>query len=974
MNALLFCQAKEGRLPDSCVQRSQKTVRDGGVDAIVDRPIPGEHDPTGRFAVPTCWQFKASPAGNIKPKRGKGGQQAALRQEITKPDASRLITLGYGYRFCIADDMSGPTKARWEGWLLEEAKKINPVAPVPLVLTASDLALWAGRFKSLVVDHFCAELGEFSSLEMWLKEIAGFTPEYVPIAGWSDASRAIRDHVDFGRRLATVLTVHGEAGVGKTRCACESLRNDPAHAALVVYSNEEQKALEFARVIARDSRAKAILVADECSVQVQDQLHRLLPACADCLRVIAIDNSLERDGGGAELRLTRISISDVETILERNFPGLPSDRRRSHAQLTQGFVRLAVDLCQHSNLVPPDGSVESMSGFFHRSYLRTRLRPEELDAVLIVSLLPRVGFREDLAGQLESLCNHSMIARRPIDVVEIAQRLRQSPGFIAFGGRYLYVTPMLIARVAFQSAWERWIQVAPTRFLTEFPANLVDAFVDRVQSSGTPAIRTMVLDFFLAWARNLGPPDLGDECSVVRLVRLIEVQPETLVSFLRELLERTPLDELRRLHSGYEPGTARRELVWLAEKLAYFGEYFNHAEEILFRLAQAETEPHLGNNATRVWTSLFRIALSGTEVTFGERLRLLERRLEPVDSAQLGLVLGALDEILADGPVARLVHPPVVFGRIPPPQWRPADLDEWRECRNLALAMAGRMIAAGGPVADGLRVTLINRLAPLLLGGHVEETRAALGSAVLPDNLLAAVARAIEQFLDVFCKGHVASIHRATDQLNGAGTIDAQPQPATGHLALKSRSDLEVRVRDWYQSIVPSDLHGRLVRIVGQDYWHKQLRGDSAAWQNAMKELSEELLHSPVAFRRELSWLCSAEARSAVHLGQAIAEIDGDGICLDSMLDEIPLAGGVAFARGYVERLATAHPQHVGRVNALLDRLQAEHPRVAYDILWSAGDEVHKVARILQMVDTGGSSEEHDFLRTLAASQALWAH
>ena len=99
-------------------------------------------------------------------------------------------------------------------------------------------------------------------------------------------------------------------------------------------------------------------------------------------------------------------------------------------------------------------------------------------------------------------------------------------------------------------------------------------------------MRTTVLDFFLAWARKLGPPDLGNEASVVRLVRLIEVQPETLVPFLRELLERTPLDELRQLHSGYEPGKARRELVWLAEKLAYFGEYFDDAEAILLRLAR----------------------------------------------------------------------------------------------------------------------------------------------------------------------------------------------------------------------------------------------------------------------------------------------------------------------------------------------------------------------------------------------------
>ena len=43
VNALLFCQAKEGKLPDSCVHLSQTdTERDGGIDGILDRPISEE--------------------------------------------------------------------------------------------------------------------------------------------------------------------------------------------------------------------------------------------------------------------------------------------------------------------------------------------------------------------------------------------------------------------------------------------------------------------------------------------------------------------------------------------------------------------------------------------------------------------------------------------------------------------------------------------------------------------------------------------------------------------------------------------------------------------------------------------------------------------------------------------------------------------------------------------------------------------
>jgi hypothetical protein len=81
------------------------------------------------------------------------------------------------------------------------------------------------------------------------------------------------------------------------------------------------------------------------------------------------------------------------------------------------------------------------------------------------------------------------------------------------------------------------------------------------------------------------------------------------------------------------------------------------------------------------------------------------------------------------------------------------------------------------------------------------------------------------------------------------------------------------------------------------------------------------------------------------------------------MLSEIILAGGALLARGYLEGMARAHPHRLGRVNDLLDRLQSEHPRAAYEVLWSAGDEVHKVPRLLQMVDSGGLPE--DYLRVL---------
>ena len=66
---------------------------------------------------------------------------------MRKPEAAKLVMAGYGYRFCIADDMPPPQKAQWEAWLLDEARKIVTNPSPPQVVTATDLATWANQYS-----------------------------------------------------------------------------------------------------------------------------------------------------------------------------------------------------------------------------------------------------------------------------------------------------------------------------------------------------------------------------------------------------------------------------------------------------------------------------------------------------------------------------------------------------------------------------------------------------------------------------------------------------------------------------------------------------------------------------------------------------------------------------------------------------------------------------------------------------------
>jgi hypothetical protein len=180
-----------------------------------------------------------------------------------------------------------------------------------------------------------------------------------------------------------------------------------------------------------------------------------------------------------------------------------------------------------------------------------------------------VGYRDDVADQLAGLCGHLMVDLRPQTVIQTAQRLRQSPGFIAFGGRFLYVTPSLIAQVAFQSAWGRWIAPDPPGFARA--ASVFDRTVHRPSAErGSDRDASGGGGFFQGWAGSLAPPDLGREEALLRLLRLVEVQPDRCCPSV-PVVEGCTTEELSTDPPGYEAEQARRQLVWLAEKLTHFG-------------------------------------------------------------------------------------------------------------------------------------------------------------------------------------------------------------------------------------------------------------------------------------------------------------------------------------------------------------------------------------------------------------------
>jgi hypothetical protein len=138
-----------------------------------------------------------------------------------------------------------------------------------------------------------------------------------------------------------------------------------------------------------------VLVADECLDATAFHLAKILQGVKDRVRLITIDNALER-ADKSELRLKRMSTSTVEKIVEANFPNIDQNRRYRYCHLAEGYLRFAIFLCDNDDLIVQQGHLgELLSNT--KGYLGTLFGRDgpfeeaDFEALTVISLVERCG-------------------------------------------------------------------------------------------------------------------------------------------------------------------------------------------------------------------------------------------------------------------------------------------------------------------------------------------------------------------------------------------------------------------------------------------------------------------------------------------------------------------------------------------------------------------------------------------------------
>jgi hypothetical protein len=928
VNALIRAEMYLSSTPEGVYAlTSRSNLADGGVDGEVKRPIDNARSSWLR-EHPTSWQFTA--------RHGNAATLAKLLEDLDKDKkyAVALIKKGYAWRACIRGNLTPEKLTEWERDLTNAARAHNPDAPAVCVLTARRLADWASMFPGVAPEHLGLTLpGGVLHFSTWEANATADTPTFVDVPSWADVRSSINRHVDFGTQpVETVLDVRGESGVGKTRLVFETLRGIKGAGLLAVYAPGETDALGVATYLANAAHTSAILVADECGPQASRSLAELLRGSKARVRVVSIIGpEPQRLRTRTDSLVQQMPTDILEKVLEKNFPQVSKPDQRAIASQTQGFVRLASYMCR---LALAGRGVNLDEALAHLDqHMPHYVGPgSPSDTLHALSLLKKVGFKDDMRPELVSLCSLAG-GLNPDDISSAGKHLRDSCGFVGVAGRYMYVTPPIVARWAFEAAWRRWAADDVAGFLKKVPPGLLQGFLDQVSDVGNATAQEEVSRFFEDWASALSPLDLAKIEITDLLEALTETRPATYLPRLRKIMESASDGELASIVAEGQSGRwgPRLHLMWLARHLAAFNESFDDAEVILFRLAVSEPKGNWRYNAGETWVHLFRMRLSGTEKPYVQRLALLKQRLFADDPRESALALRALKEAIGNALADFITGdslPEFVGGRQTPREWRADSQEEGVRLMHELLGLLRDVATSTRPdIAEPAADMLVGMTETLLDEQELEFLKDDTIRGVFTKARLPKVLQDVEVFL-VRQERYVGQERRLPEAY---------------------LSD----VRAWKAGLTPDDLHSRVVATTGRDAYFYTRAFRTTTEPTELVELAKELYSNPGAISNELAWLLSPDAKSAEALGVELGKLDAEASMLDLLYAESAKTGSALLARGYTTGLLTAGPEAAGKVNRAIDSLEANAPDLAFECSVVGGELTHVLPRGLSQVQLG---------------------
>jgi hypothetical protein len=544
-----------------------------------------------------------------------------------------------------------------------------------------------------------------------------------------------------------------------------------------------------------------------------------------------------------------------------------------------------------------------------QQFLRRFVARETLKSLQVLSLLARIGWEENLREEARSIAK---FLRLPFAKLESAVIQLKRQGVVVARGRYLYVSPDLLAIEAAASLWDEKgahlidlvlkLQPDPRRQLLQRLAMMGDH-----QEVKKAVDRILSRDGLYPSLKELDEPFLAE---VFRI--LSSAVPPSATDLLSELILPATKETLEDFKNG------RREIMWAIESLLRWPDTSLKAAQVLMKLALSETET-VANNATSIFETFFQLFLSGSPVPLMDRFILVDELLNSDDPSARQLAVSAIAATLQSHESRFGGNSDSLSGKPFPPEWRPKTNGEVWEVRRRALAYLQQVGDRNDEAAVLARRARIGSIRALIQYGQFDDALSVLESAAPHTD---EERRQVMESCDEIIK-----IENLPPEL--ADRARKVREAAFGHSYLE-------RLRRWVGKRINSDFDA----------------SSATGYEAADKEvimLADEGFKNGIG-GAETDWLTSPEAENVWVYGDRLGEIDANGKFLDQIVGSTPDDINCLFLASYVRGRARLNDESL---NSTLDKVAAEKPHAAFGATWRNNPTTAGAERIIRLVSLG---------------------
>ena len=888
VNAIISAESRARQLPLNKVKLTPAGARhsaDGKIDGrTMDVPLSSEYQwiPSGS----AIWQFK------------KGTFTATdITNELTgATKVNKLLKAGWTYCLAISQGCGDLERTDREDAIKEHLKSLGLKQSQYKyrLYTAQEIAEAASRYPTVrALDVFGRPFGALARVEYW-EGLDRYSGEYVWDESHRGAGEQIREYLR-GNVNVRAARIEGPAGVGKSRLALEVVRQPEFKDLTIHFPDRSEFPNQLASWLRARGDTEAIIVVDECESDQTERLIDALDGLAVRLITIGVLEEAPRSSSPSAglFVLTPLDSQTTKDIVRRNYPDLSPHALGLIADLSEGYVKLAMEL---GRTISSLGRAETKDLLESPSVsdLLVKMIPDQEDrhALKVIALGHRMGWEDAVKYEGQAVAEYLGLGWR--DVQRRVQPFTRQ-GLVSKRGRYRYITPELLARWLAAEAWkehgEELIGLMGELSSDPRAAPATKAMLKRLGTLGRIAAAERATETLLRPDGPFGDIDKLDDGKQAEVLGYVaDANPTSAIDRLVAVFDSLTAEQLRDFRDG------RRHTVWTLEKLAWLPETFDDAARLLLRLAEAENETW-ANNATAQFQQLFRGVLHGTGVPYDHRFRWLSRELEGATGKIQELLISALGEAFQGSSVTRGSAGEQHASRAVPSE------------ANLQ----GRDRADATADALALMATFLDQGAPIR--AHI--------ISILSDKCRRIMMWAGMKFIEIL-EGlrHVSEEERASLRISLENTLhfDGERMPA----------ELADAISKLVDKFAGSTIHDRVRRWIGQL--------PSSDWRGArdavspssleIPKLAADLIAEPDAILAELEWLTTADAGNAFALGQQLGLQDSS----ESLLEPIVCASlerpNVSLAAAYLH----ARAEHAGQ--AWLDeQLERISENVGYRLL-----------------------------------------